>query len=123
MKPFDLEAAKAGKPVVTLDGRKVELLKFDLKDSNFPIAGIVNINDDYQAVHIWQSDGRWYAGETTADLDLFMASTKREGWVNLYIDKGCVHTSGIVYNTYDGAIHEISEHYEYHSTVKIEWEE
>ena len=37
MKPFDLEEAKAGKPVCTRDGRKVEIISFEHPIKGYPI--------------------------------------------------------------------------------------
>lgn len=40
LKPFDLEAAKAGKPVCTRDGRKARIICFDAK-CNKPIVALI----------------------------------------------------------------------------------
>lgn len=40
-KPFDLEQAKAGKPVCTRDGRKARIICFDLKNGNHPIVAAI----------------------------------------------------------------------------------
>ena len=37
LKPFDLQAAKSGKPVCTRDGRKVRIICFDSK-SKLPLS-------------------------------------------------------------------------------------
>lgn len=37
MKPFNLEEAKAGKPVCTRDGRRVEIISFENPSDNYPI--------------------------------------------------------------------------------------
>lgn len=38
MKPFNLEEAKAGKPVCTRDGRRVEIISFENpSNNNYPI--------------------------------------------------------------------------------------
>ena len=44
MKPFDLEAARAGAPVQTRDGRAVRIVCFDVKDE-YPILALVKIFD------------------------------------------------------------------------------
>lgn len=41
MKPFNLEQAKQGKPVVTRDGRPVRILAFDRKGC-YPIIGLIS---------------------------------------------------------------------------------
>lgn len=40
LKLFDLEAAKAGRPVCTRDGRKVRIVSFDMKDKR-PIVALI----------------------------------------------------------------------------------
>ena len=41
-KPFDLEQAKAGKPVCTRDGRKARIICFDTKTlGDYPIIALV----------------------------------------------------------------------------------
>lgn len=48
MKPFNLEEAKAGKPVCTRDGRRVEILSFDNQCLDYPIlARIFSNNTKY----------------------------------------------------------------------------
>lgn len=37
MKPFNLEEAKAGKPVCTRDGKRVEIISFTNSSSIYPI--------------------------------------------------------------------------------------
>lgn len=42
LKPFDLEAAKAGKPVCTRDGRKARIICYDRQsDHGFPLVALV----------------------------------------------------------------------------------
>ena len=83
MKPFDLQAALAGAPVVTRDGRKVVRL------AHFP-----EVDDCIRVIFVVEgSQGIWHAhenghasscGSFNSNLDLFMAHTKRTVWVNLY---------------------------------------
>lgn len=40
-KPFDLEQAKAGKPVCTRDGHKARIICFDAKLENYSIIALV----------------------------------------------------------------------------------
>lgn len=49
LKPFDLEAAKAGKPVCTRDGRKARIICFDLKNDEYPIVAAVE-NDSSETL-------------------------------------------------------------------------
>lgn len=46
MKPFNLEEAKAGKPVCTRDGYDARILCFDAKNPYYPVVALVNIYGD-----------------------------------------------------------------------------
>ena len=72
MRPFNLEAALAGAPVVTRDGREVtQLVMFDCHD-NLPVAGVLD-----GIIHLWSVEGK----SGPYKFDLFMAPTKKTGWV------------------------------------------
>jgi hypothetical protein len=83
MKPFDLEAAKNGAPIVTRDGRAVqEFHHFVTERTEYPCCAIINGEVSWHAVD----------GSTTDDRrDLFMVATKRTVWVNLYKSGTCYH--------------------------------
>jgi len=84
MKPFDLEKAKAGEPVVTRDGRPVRIVCSDLK-SEEPVVGIVDYGS-FEKVFCFSLAGV-YEGFTPPNArDLFMASVKKEAWLNIYPD-------------------------------------
>jgi len=78
MKPFNLEEALAGKPVITRDGRKVtQLTKLDNKN-DFCIVGVVD-----NGIEIWNLKGE-YDGFPDSKFDLFMKTEKKSIWVNVY---------------------------------------
>ncbi|WP_257755159.1 hypothetical protein [Burkholderia glumae] len=79
LKPFDLEAAKRGEPLVTRDGRKVtEFHHFETLVYRDCCCAIV---DGFRR---WiNADGRYYI-EGESNHDLFMAPRKVTRWVNLY---------------------------------------
>jgi hypothetical protein len=79
MKPFNLQEALAGKPVVTRDGREVTDVTYfsTLRNStSFKLRGVL---EGYLRKF---NDAGMYL--TNKNLDLFMASTKKTGWVNIY---------------------------------------
>lgn len=89
MRKFNLEEAKAGKPVCTRDEMKVRIVCFDAKsiDNDFPILALVDYGDgelDFR----YNIDGRIYKEESIAaeedPTDLFMAPEHHIGWVNIY---------------------------------------
>jgi hypothetical protein len=84
MKPFDLEKAKAGQPVITREGLPVKFFSFQMKNE-YPICGYVIENDGQECVTIWNENGKEYKN-SESDYDLFMTPVKKEGWINVYKD-------------------------------------
>lgn len=118
LKPFDLEAAKAGKPVCTRDGRKARIICFDLNNKNFPIVAIINCDTEENA---YQYDIDGVCDEHDNNLNLMMSPEKKEGWVNLcknnYVDTLAVG----VFPNREEAVSNCPP--SYLCTIKIEWEE
>lgn len=84
LKPFDLEAAKAGKPVCTRDGRKARIISCSLRNKNFPIAAIVEDEEE----NVYQFEANGVCDEHDENLDLMMLPEKRSGWINVKKDAG-----------------------------------
>jgi len=78
MKPFDLEAAKRGDPIVCRDGTPAKFIAHvpEAHATNRLIVLVLgNIYGSYES-------GKW--GPSPEKFDLFMAPKKRTVWVNLY---------------------------------------
>ena len=121
LKPFDLKAAKAGKPVCTRDGRKARIICFDRKGDMSITALITNkaIDNDnkvseIEEVHFYYENGSCNEYQEYR-YDLMMLPEKKEGWVNVYKDS--------VYDNKDEALIGRSESKGYIDTIKVEWEE
>ena len=72
MKPFNLEEAKAGKPVCTRDGRRVEILSFENPNANYPILAKVFFGkDDYEEFTFTES-GTFFVADKESGVDLMM---------------------------------------------------
>ena len=121
MKPFNLEEylANPSKKVVTRKGLSVRILATDLEDSDFPIAAA--IGNKYPLAYTSRGT-RNYELRHEDDNDLFFATNKHEGWVNVY-KSGISRSLGAgIWQTkeeakkWEGAA-------DYVTTVKIEWEE
>lgn len=126
MKPFNLEAAKAGAAVCTRDGRKVRIICCDLKDDAFPIvAAIASADGSYEAATTHTREGRFYeVEECSVDArDLFMASVQRDVWVNLYKVSGDVLIVGGTYSSQIEAIRCMEGDRDYIGTFPITYEE
>lgn len=123
-KPFDLDAAKAGAPVVTRDGRPARIIYSEAK-SIYNIIALVEDGGDERPISV-ATDG--VNGLGPSNNDLFMVSVKREGWVNLYKSEDCAAMVGnrFIYKTKHEAYNMIGTDANvkyYIATIKIEWEE
>lgn len=86
MKPFNLEAAKAGKPVCTRDGRKARIICFDAKrkDGKNIIALIPSKEySGFEDLVAYPNNGNYHGGHEN-DGDLMMLPQKKEGWIIIH---------------------------------------
>lgn len=82
MKPFDLEAAKAGKPVCTRDGRKARIICFD-RNWEYPIVALIECENGEEMISACDKDGKARIYETQG-TDLMMLPQKKEGWIIIH---------------------------------------
>lgn len=76
MKPFNLEEAKAGKPVCTRDGRRVGILSFDNPNNGYPIlARVFSDNTDYNDFMFTQ-EGYFFKDNREFGADLMMVENE-----------------------------------------------
>ena len=73
MKEFDLEQAKAGKPVCTRHGNKARIICFDKRDSKHPIVALIDNKFSGESTRCYSIDGK---DSISDQYDLFMA----EAW-------------------------------------------
>ncbi len=118
LKEFNLEAAKAGKPVCTRDGRKARIICFDtINKGNYPIIALLE-DKGCEAIFYYNKDGKCNVG---TEIDLMMLPEKKEGWINIY--KDFEDTVCCVYPTEKEALEDGETEKDYITTIKIEWEE
>ena len=129
LKPFDLQAAKSGKPVCTRDGRKARIICFDSKnDPRRPIVALVEHNDN-ELLYEYTIEGkeRFSHISTTGTSDLMMLPEKKEGWVNVYRDCNGMNITkdDNIYSSKEAAIAsaQIIDRDNYVATTIINWEE
>ena len=123
LKPFNLEAAKAGKPVCTRDGRKARIICFDRisGDDYYKIVACVTAFDgDFEEVLFYGIDGYIVDSQNPKDNDLMMLPEKKEGWVNVYKDGDNNYRSTIYTNEKVALSRKGSDCI---TTIKISWEE
>jgi hypothetical protein len=80
MKPFNLERALAGDPVVTRDGRPVKIAGYnpDAFDGK-KVIGWVG-----KDAEMWNENGQYYGSAYACNFNLFMAPTERKEWIVRY---------------------------------------
>lgn len=123
LRPFDIEAAKAGKPVCTRNGRKVRILCYDLKGEEYPIVAAVETPDHMaESISAYDKNGRFDHGKENNN-DLMMLHQKKEGWINIYTCYDGAETGISIYKTKEIAKKKVDNDSSYLDTIKIEWEE
>lgn len=132
LKEFDLEAAKAGKPVCTSDGRKARIISFDrkflFKGVSYPIIALVEDAAKEETIYGYNEKGKTLIeNDTPYKDDLMMLPQKKEGWVNVYKSHERGNTISFIvasiYPTKEEAKKSYVVEFDYVDTVKIEWEE
>lgn len=120
MRPFNIEEAKKGKPVVTRKGVPVKIIYWD-KKGRYPLVALVGEEENLKGYTL---EGNYYP-EGESLLDLFMGTEKKEGWINLYESHSSVgrNDDGCIYSTEEEAIEHVYKRARYVKTIKIEWEE
>lgn len=124
MKQFNLDEyiKNPSRKIVTRDGKKVTRLDLctDVKNT-FPIIAIIEDNNNIKVVRTYTKEGTYYGDKVEHLADLFFATEKREGWINLYHDAfNDPHWLGKVYTSEEEAKRDAHNTL---TTVKIEWEE
>lgn len=123
-KPFNIEEAKAGKPVVTRDYLPVRILCFDRKgfeDLGMKIVALVEDLDGVELIGEYHPNGHYLLGEDDPK-DLMMVCEPKTGWVNIYrntISPSGFATGEIIYDSEEKAIS--ARGTAAVATTKIEW--
>lgn len=125
MKRFNLDEylKNPNRKVITRDGRNVRIVCTNRRGLNVkPIAALITIPNGDEIIITYWENGVATRGYEDNPNDLFFATEKKEGWVNLFKINSTI-TTGEVYNTEEEAKSAVINTSIYISTVKIEWEE
>ena len=92
LKPFDLEKALAGEPVVTRNGFKVIEINCFEQNTDYP----VRVLFENGGTNTYTKNGKVYTGNNDNGFDLFMAPKTKTMWYCVYetVD-GTITTSGL----------------------------
>ena len=124
MKQFNLEEylENPSRKVVTRDGRNVRIICTDRKDPDAPIVALVeNEYVEGERGMCYSKEGKVY-NDNLSNVDLFFATEKHEGWINIYRTKD----DGLFSSNNIWATEEEAKRVKggaYITTVKIEWDE
>ena len=124
MKPFNLEEylANPTKKLITRDGREVKrVLCTDVKGKCPIVVVIENRDGNTERAISLTKDGKFF-DDSQDNKDLFFASEKHEGWINVYMNYN-ERNVGALYSSKEDALKVAKGYDTYVTTVKIEWEE
>jgi hypothetical protein len=115
MKPFNLEEALSGKPVVTRQGLPVtKIVHFENTHNDYQLFGVVD-----NQIESWTIQGKYYKIYDSHNKDLFMLPEKKSIWVNVYEGFDNEIVLGTQHPTSDRAKSQISSHNTYIKTIEI----
>lgn len=124
-RPFSVEEyiKNPERKVVTRDGRAVRIICTDRKGTEDTVLALCLMGDGSENCYCYPPNGKEYL-TSNSYRDLFFATEKKKGWVNLYKFNSVTVPGTKVYDTEEEAKFEIGNKSEnYISTIKIEWEE
>ena len=122
MKQFNLNEylKDPSKKVITRDGRAVKIHCTNFNSVQPIIAEIEGHNFSQS----FTRDGKYCIDDRNLPYDLFFASEKKEGWLNIYHSESGFYLRGNPYKSKKEADEVAKANYKtFCTTVKIEWEE
>lgn len=120
MKEFDIENAKAGAPVHTVDDyMNVRILCFDVDNSDYPIVAALEVAEGETEVRRYTLKGECAIG-CTRPLDL-TTEIRHEGW--MLIAPEVKYCYACIYDTQEEAKAKASSAPAHVVVAHIEWEE
>lgn len=132
MKPFNLEEAKAGKPVCTRDGHSVRIICFDRVVDGIPIVALITTDDSTETVVYYDENGIAHGMlgaklPLNFPLNLMMKPEKKQGWFAIYRSCSNKHVAATthIYATKEEVENIIKENAVEDEIIeirKIEWE-
>ena len=123
MKAFSLEEylKNPSRKIVTRDGHNVRIICTDHDNISYPIVGAIK---GYDFPFCFGEDGYVVGSKCNDANDLFFATEKHEGWVNIFKGEGFYNTGDtFVYKSKEDAEKQGKDFSDYIATVKIDWEE
>lgn len=125
MKQFSLEEyiKNPSRKIVTRDGKEARIVCTD-KKGRYPIIALSQVlDDDDEEIHSYTKSGKMFMS-IDSNADLFFASEKHEGWVNLYKDNAYYYLGSTIFSQSESeAKKRVVKDCGYVGTIKVEWED
>lgn len=124
MKKFNLQEylKNPDRHIVTRKGTDAKIICTDGSNKTYPILALIQ-NEEGKDVLSYTNDGMNVKGYKSP-FDLFFATEKKNGWVNIYKSgNNVIFGSNRPYNSEELAKDNIMLAFDYITTIKIEWEE
>lgn len=122
MRPFNLEEylANPSKKIITRNGKDVRIICTNFNNKYYPV--IIEVKGNNSPISVTKN-GKYLNSKDT-DLDIFFATKKKEGWINIF-KGGEYHYAGdaFIYKSKEDAEKQGKFFSDYITTSKIEWEE
>ena len=125
MKPFNLEEylANPSRKIVTREGNPARIICTDAKFEKYQVLALITKKDGQEMLATLETSGKFRSGYDS-HLDLFFATEKHEGWLNIYHNESGFYLRGNPYKSKEEADEVAKANYKtFCTTVKIEWEE
>lgn len=125
MKEFNIELARNGAPVCTRCGRPARIICWDKAGDDYQIIALITEKEGEEVSMSFTIDGKYDKSlRYNGSLDLMMATTKHEGWINIYrLGETIKRLTGEIYATEEEALKHKDDYIGYITTQSIEWEE
>lgn len=124
MKQFNLQEylKNPDRHIITRNGKNAKIICTDGSNKTYPIFALIQ-NEEGKDVLSYTNDGMNVKGYESP-FDLFFATEKKSGWINLYKSgNNVIFGSNRPYNSEELAKDNIMLAFDYITTIKIEWEE
>ena len=123
MKQFNLEEylANPSKKIVTREGKPARIICTDAKFGKYQVLALITKKDGQEMLATLDTSGKFRSGYDSY-LDLFFATEKHEGWINLYKSGISWSLGTSIWQTEEEAKKWVGAA-DYATTIKIEWEE
>jgi hypothetical protein len=118
MRPFNLEEALAGKPVVMRNGDRVKAVYFIKELENQKVLAVIDFDGD-QGYDFYSENGKFLIGENESEYDLFMYEEPKTYYTNIYLaDNSKLYAGTFLFSSRREA-EDAGKNNNYYKTVEI----